>query len=297
MNIKSIKIYLIPISILFAVLCTFIFKTTVYADMGPKPSITIHVNNAPEGQEYYIGLLHYWEGNIETEHYVYDDSLNDKENKACQIITEYYKSDWSLFRSPRGDAAYYHSYETNTYIFDYMVPDHFKVILVTLDGNVYLSDDITKRKFNADFDYDVLTGSIKENVFAGTGIYLVLVLFSFIFTIVIEGLVLLLFKLFNKQNIKYFFIINIITQIILNGILIYTLYYGIGLMLLFIFPITELLIIIIESNYYKKRLVNREGEVSSKRNILYGIVANIASVVGGYFLSSLIISIVVFFIT
>ena len=296
MNIKSIKLYLIPISIIFAVLCTFIIKTPVYADMGPKPSITIHVNNAPEGQEYYIGLLGYWDGDIETEQYVYDDSLTEKENKACQIITEYDKSGWSLFRSPVGD-AYYHSDETDTYTFDYMVPDHFKVILVTLDGNVYLSDDITKHKFNADFEYDVLTGSIKEDVFAGMGMYAVLVLFSFICTIVIEGLVLWMFKLFNKHNIKYFFIINIVTQIILNGILIYTEYNGFGLMLLFIFPFTELLIIFIESKYYKKRRVNREGEVNSKRNILYGIAANIASVVGGYFLASFIISIIEFFIT
>ena len=100
-------------------------------------------------------------------------------------------------------------------------------------------------------------------------------------TLFFEGIALFIFGLFNKKNLKYFLIANTVTQIMLNSIIVYMDYKGMDILLVLVWPVAEIAIIITESLIYKKQLVNKNGEVSTKRNVGYAVFANIFSIVAG----------------
>ena len=84
-------------------------------------------------------------------------------------------------------------------------------------------------------------------------------------------LVLVWFRLSFKKCLKHFFLINIITQIFLNVVTIL-------ISNILVWAAAEIVIISVESLYYRKRLITRDGKLFPKRNVCYGIVANLFSV-------------------
>ena len=74
---------------------------------------------------------------------------------------------------------------------------------------------------------------------------------------------------------------NTITQVMLNSVIVYMDYKGMDILLVLIWPLAELAIIIVESLIYRKRLIKKDGEISTKRNVGYAIAANIFSIVAG----------------
>ena len=104
-------------------------------------------------------------------------------------------------------------------------------------------------------------------------------LICFVLTVAMEAFVMLMFSLIYHKNFNHLLIINVITQILLNVVTILTLkmHLGGGRMNLIGWLATEIAIIIIESVYYCKRLKHKDGEINSVRNVIYGVVANIFS--------------------
>lgn len=273
---KRINRILLSIGIMVSALLICCFPS--YADMGPKPSISLILENAPE--DYYVGLL------VESDKYgkadvQLDDELSKEEFNALNTMTGFDKDGWIYWDGNPVTSTRFRSDADHKYNFTYMVPSTFRVIVVSLDGQTYISDKITKKKFNAECTYDLANGRIKENVFAGTKKYLLFVIGCYLATLFFEGIALFIFGLFNKKNLKYFLIANTVTQIMLNSIIVYMDYKGMDILLVLVWPVAEIAIIITESLIYKKQLVNKNGEVSTKRNVGYAVFANIFSIVAG----------------
>ncbi len=248
-----------------------------HADIGPKPSISVEIRNAPK--DYYVGLLVDHEGHRNSFEPKDDTDINDF--KAIETLTGYEENGWRFFSDNPVTSVYFKSNADNKYNFTYMVPSTFKIIVVSLDGQVYVSNEITKQKFNAECTYDIESGKLKENVLAGAKGYVLFALCCYLATIILEGLALLIFGLFNKKNIPCFLIANTITQLFLNAIIISFDYHGADLFLILVVPVAEIIIMITEGLIYRKRLVNRYDEVSTKKNFFFAIFANIFSIVMG----------------
>ena len=269
MNIKAIetkKSTRLIATVIIAIIVFMISFVPVYADFGPKPSITITIKNPPD-DTYYVALLH----KAKPYHW-HEEEVDER--------YEYYVDGYSIFESPVGTNIKESNAE-GRYVFSYMVPDTFKVLVVTSDGKEYVSNEITAFAFDSECIYDMSTGVLKENVITVRNVTKVSVRFliCFVLTVAMEAFVMLMFSLTYHKNFNYLLIINVITQILLNVVTILTLkmHLGGGRMNLIGWLATEIAIIIIESVYYCKRLKHKDGEIHSVRNVIYGVVANIFS--------------------
>ena len=246
----------------------------VFADVGPKPSITITIKNPP-AETYYVALIykhepsHWFDG---------QDELNNEEQEIREYFENYYVDGYSLFESPVG----YNIKRSNSegkYEFYYMVPDTFKVLIVTSDGKEYVSNEITTIAFDAECVYDVSAGVLRENVITVRNVAKVSIRFfiCFVLTVAMEAFAMLIFSLTYHKNFDHLLIINLITQILLNVVTIVTLKTNMGQLMMIIWLATEIAIIIIEAAYYCKRLQHKDGDCHPVRNVIYGVTANILS--------------------
>lgn len=262
--------YLQFLIILFLVMS--VFPITVYADMGPKPKITIRVANPPEG-EYYLDLLVKDEG-------TYDNLKEDRagyDQTKLALLEAYYSGGWHpgltkgtgapLFGKLTGIAES----EKMIHSFSYMgVPGDFKLILVTPDNQIVVSEEIHKNAFDFTLDYDYLTGDIRIEKLPDS--YLKQYLSTCIPTLFLEGIVLLLFGFSLKKNWKPFVGINVITQIFLTAAASVFITEGQVTGYLVIIPV-EILIVLVEMLAFSILLTQH----SKLRRIVFAITANLFS--------------------
>ena len=250
---KSISI---PAAVLAAFICLLCLCVPVSADAGPKASIKIKVMNPPEGG-YVVALL-----SSET-------GIRPDDNEK----NVYNKDGYMVFYSPVGKSIQKRNDE-GVYFFHYMVPKSFKVLMITDDGREYVSNEITRRAFDANCTYDVEAGTLKEDLYAAPMILsrLIGIFICYSVTILTEMLVLLMFSYPLRKNLKKLFYINTITQVFLNVVIWFS-----GD--LRIWAAAELVIVIGEAVYYSNRLVNRKGENKMGRNVEYAVAANLFSVI------------------
>ena len=250
------------------------------ADNGPKPSITINVKNGP--QAYYIALR----GSVAN----FDDIAKRqksrlKENypgeKEHQAIDKIFS--WGIHITPVGTSCY-RGGGSGSYRFGYMVPKTFCVVMVTLDGDVIISDDVTKERYNAVFEYDVSTGELRELIKDSRMLYAKGAASCYILTLLLEGILLIPFGFASKKsNWLHFLIANTVTQIILNLFLVYNVtdHMTKGIAFIYFFFI-ELVIFIIEAVYYGITLREKNGnDVEGGKVVGYAFIANLASLVIG----------------
>ena len=270
---------------LISFMCVTLFARTVSADTGPKRSITINIINPPD-EPYYIAILR--QGNMP-----YSESMGeyvDDSDEDAWIINKIYSynEDGYVMFSYGGGAPSVESSEKDIkdkgYVkYNYMVPTTFKVIVVTKSGEVTVSDEITSKAFYADFQYDYSQNTIKEIYYEAKFSENLAInsLFFFGVTLVTEGIVLLCFGLFRKKNLLRFFIVNVITQVLLFAFnLTSKLYEPMWQKYLLFWVIVEAVITVIETLLYCKKLVKKDGTVSVGRNIAYAVTANVISAFG-----------------
>ena len=266
---------------LFFIFFLGINTTVVHADMGAKPSIDLKVVNGPD--DYYVALLGKGrdvEGRENSELKL--EEVNDE--SVEEYLKAFVNDGWTCFVSPNVHDLGNRSNETGEYYHSYMVPDPFRVIVIGTDGNVFLSSELDQEEFNSKCTYDVAAGTLTEEIDKNKDIkkagYVALCL---IVTLVSELIVLKLFRYpFSKVNLICFFIINVITNLSLN---IWLVKCSSSPMAGFIFLIPmyvlEPLIIIIESIFFAGVLKDAEGKRHPIKSLIYGVVANIFSVVVG----------------
>ena len=291
----------------FVLMFTLAFPFQAVSDDGPKPSIRVDCVNLPDG-DVYIDLL--IDAAPVADGFRYGHmNRTGKENydsKIIDILEAYNVDGWrpalvtgttnplwgELKRSVSGGKA--------SSRFDYFgVPKRFKVIVVTADGNVTVTNVIDRKTFDCvvDFDYAKKTATeqglseSKDTAFYGGRIaerYPIMqmsrqALISLISTYLIEGLILLLFGFGLRNNWKPFVFVNLSTQIVLQ-LSVNAAFYFFGVSVaLTAYMVCEAMILIVETALYVSLL----KEHSRIRRALYAIVANITSFAGWFLLMML----------
>ena len=271
---KYIKI--ITFNLLFILL---LISKPISADMGPKPSIDININN-PYNYNLEIDLLFYSENaDFDIDKPITDRKINDilKEKNFDNYISAYlyYNIPFELTKK-----------SNYNYHIGYLFPKEFKLAIYDLDNNIlYISNLIERKRFEAKMDVDInyISNDTNELFINYDNAYIKEVnnyfisilkfLSRIIITIIVELFILFLFKFKDKFSFKVVLLNNLFTQIILN-IILYINYYNYGLMSYYIFLIIgEIIVLIFES------LINSYFIKEKKKyyTIIYTSIANIVT--------------------
>lgn len=290
--------------ILLIFLMAAVFSVSVLADFGPKPKTTLILENPPEGV-YYLDLLI---PSYDREPY---SNLTDKERAGYRAdmlaVLEAYRDEngWHpaltvgtsvpLFGVLTGTPDEKGMVHTFSY---FGVPDTYKIVVVTEDLQVYTSDVIHKTVFQetltirltdsgtvgvdpSDAPQETDVGTVQVvNTPSRALMYCKQFALTFFPTIVIEFLILLLFRIPVKKNIGVFFGVNLVTQLLLTVIMTRTLMTSGLISAYFILAPLELVILAMEFAAYFLLL----RDVKKSRRAGYAVAANFVSAVAGYLL-------------
>jgi hypothetical protein len=202
-------LWLIAIAAIFLILSA---PDTAKADMGPKPELIINVVNPPE-EEYYLDLL------IQKSYHNFNlDDLSQYDPDKISLLADYNEDGWTaalvtgtgvpLFGDLIGektDSAMKHT-------FSYLgVPDDFKIIIVTPDNRLKISEPIHRSTLKTVMTYDYETGEVKLE---SKGVsYIKQFIYTFLSTLVLEGILLLIFGFPFKKNWITILWVNLATQL------------------------------------------------------------------------------------
>jgi hypothetical protein len=152
-------------------------------------------------------------------------------------------------------------------------PERFKIIIVTPENRVVTSGELVRNTFQMTLTYDYQTGAVSQRSIVVA--YLVQFLSTLIPTLVIEGLLLLVFGFSLRLSWRPFLLVNLVTQVLLTASLgTAAITQGLFAAYLLAVPV-EAVIIIVEAIAYT-RLLKQHGK---GRRIAYAIVANTVSLV------------------
>ena len=286
----------------YALLTSLALTTFAFADFGPKPQLTVRVENAPQ-ELYYLDLLAEgdWDAEdtdsddgIERSYYGKEDTLDPD---LLALLRENVPEGWHacVAQGTTGAPIYGELYAESTdasgndlHIFAYHgVPSTYRIILVTQSGKVWVSEALERRVLQSSVtvhwadDTENTTVTVPSTV---TG-YLLQFVATLVPTLLIEGILLLLFQYSWKRNWKTFLLVNMLTQ----GLLAVasssvTAHSGVSAWYLFCFFLpAELVVMLVEVFLYSGRGL-LTGH-SKGRAALYAVTANFASAFLGYYLA------------
>lgn len=284
---KRCSFILMILTFVFA-LC---FPVTVLADMGPKPSLTIEVENAPD-ELYYLDLLIPGESPESS-----NLSADDYDEAMLELIRANTPEGWHAGMLDGTGVPMWGDIQSDddTFRFGYFgVPETYKIIVVTESGAVTVSEEATKDAYqetvtyhyaqSGDSQIDAQPDDVappEEPQIEKTPIFL-----SYLkqfgvtctMTLVLEGVVLLLFGFRLKENWKPFLLVNVGTQILLTAVTgVILKQHGLINGYLSFIPM-EALIFLAEALLYQKFLNGH----SPKRRVSYALTANTVSAVCGF---------------
>ena len=285
-----------------ALLASLALTTFAFADFGPKPQLTVRVENAPQ-ELYYLDLLA--EGSWDAEDVDSSDgiewSYHDKEDTLdpdlLALLRDNVPAGWHacVAQGTTGAPIYGELYSENTdasgndlHVFGYHgVPSTYRIILVTQSGKVWISDTLERKVLQSSVtvhwadDPESTTVTIPSTV---TG-YLLQFLATLVPTLLIEGALLLLFRYSWKKNWEAFLLVNVLTQGFLAiASVSVTAHSGVSAWYLFFFLLPAELIILLVELYLYAGCGFLTGH-SKGRAAAYAITANLASAVLGYYLA------------
>lgn len=262
-----------------AALAACLLTVSALADSGPKPMLTVKVANAPEGL-YYLDLLA--EGPPYGEDYRTEENFTGYDQDLLQALRAAIPEGWHacildgdlIFGDLTGELQG----DTMIHTFSYFgVPDTYRVILAAEDGSTWVSGVLERTVLQSSVTVDYETKAV--TVPPVWRAYAVQLLTTLTTTLVIEGLLLVLFGFWKqKRNWLVFLLVNLVTQ---GGLAIWTAHtfslHGLtGWSALAILP-AELVILIVETAAYALLLT---GQPRS-RAAAYGFLANLFSAVLG----------------
>lgn len=252
-------------------------SSIVLADIGPKPGITVNVENLPY-EEYHLDLFineEYQDNFI----YLEKENHNPKILKHLEENVDGWRSATVYgtrtplhFEDLKGELEG----DKRVHRFSYVgTPKIFKIAIATENG-LKLSEKIERTNYQSTYVLD-FQEFMENGKVVGGGLrdYNWKIFFmTLVLTLIIEGIVFKAFKFNFKVDGLVFLLGNIITQL---GLHYYLMRVGYNIFLLV--P-GEILVIAVETVLYT--LTFKDGTKS--RKIAYGIVANLASTVIGVML-------------
>ncbi len=291
------------LTVLLMILMVIGLAVHVKADFGPKPTTDVTIEGLDE--PYDFDLLVYSPDDVE---------LLDEETVQRQI-RDYYSNDFPDALNGYQDEDGYVSYTLYTdqphhisrneddpdkfHVGYFSPPDVFKIALVPTSGNkIIVSEVIEKTMFHASFTFDVSDmtfGSDPDHYHGNIPVYvneespaekypvvgsLIWVMIAVVFTVVVEGVVMLLFAYRTKESYKIMIYVNLATQTLLQvfvvlGFWFWSSFGAIGVLLL-----GELIVLILEIILYVRLL----KEKTKLRAGFYAFAANMISFAGGLIL-------------
>ena len=163
----------------------------------------------------------------------------------------------------------------------YGVPETYRILMVSASGETFLSDVLTRRTLQSSVTVDWTAKTAKPPL-QSVG-YLLQFAATFVPTILIELVVLLLFGFKLKENWKPFLLVNLVTQGLLHGYFaLFAVNNGVGPGYFMLFFPAELVIALLEAFIYRAALRGR----SKRRAFLCGLCANVCSAALGFFLAA-----------
>lgn len=278
-----------------ASLAAVLLTVSALADSGPKPLLTVRVENAPE-EGYYLDLVAEGEyaghtyGGGGNEYSGIDWSYSDEEAAALDTelldalraaVPEGYHACtaegtggapmWGeLEGTPTGrQGEYLHTFRY------FGVPDTYQILIATKNGDTYLFPPCTRTALQSSVTVDWADKSVEVPP-AWIG-YVLQFLCTLLPTLVIEGVVLVLFGFSWKQNRKPFLLVNLVTQ---GALAVYfsvtAVQSGVGWWYFFLLVPAEIVIAFVEGGLYTRLLTG-----SRRRAFAYGITANLCSALLG----------------
>lgn len=268
--------------ILALVCVSFTVGVNAYADVGPKPSVTVYVNGVEDGREYYIALII----DVDIENYDYYDKKLETSDNVKKRIYEFLRDNGCILIEGPVDRAYCKMTGSDSAEWSYHPPQTFKILLYFPDNESFLVSGVLDKYafdsyFTVDASGDSLTvaknGGLKGIIVEAGGLLVRISL-----TVLIEIGVALWFGYRGKRELKLILIINIITQVLLN-VLIAAGDYVLGVFGAMIAYIAgEIAVFIAEAAvYYVKLPRAAEPETKNGKAVGYAFVANLASFLGG----------------
>ena len=278
-----------------ASLAAVLLTISALADSGPKPLLTVRVENAPE-EGYYLDLVAEGEyeghtyGSGESDYSGIDWSYSDEEAAALDTelldalraaVPEGYHACtaegtggapmWGeLEGTPTGrQGEYLHTFRY------FGVPDTYQILIAAKNGDTYLFPPCTRTALQSSVTVDWESKSVEVPP-AWIG-YVLQFLCTLLPTLVIEGVVLVLFGFSWKQNRKPFLLVNLVTQ---GALAVYfsvtAVQSGVGWWYFFLLIPAEIVIAFVEGGLYTRLLTG-----SRRRAFAYGITANLCSALLG----------------
>ena len=160
------------------------------------------------------------------------------------------------------------------------VPETYRVLMVTRSGEVWTSGALHRRVLQSSVTVDwAAKTAAAPPVWRG---YVLQFLATLLPTLLIEGLLLLAFRFSWRQNWRVFLLVNLATQGALAVFMsVNVIRDGVGWWFLILLVPVELVIAFLEAGLYRKWLKGR----SKGRALAYGLAANAASALLGWFLA------------
>lgn len=260
---------------------------TAHADVGPKPSVHIRFKGI-EGETYYGTLL----ANVESTG-PYSAWNGVEEDARCEEgkydiwkkFVEYKDEDGFYFLQEFWDCT-----ESNQLSWTYRPPETFKILLYFPEKDTfYISPIYDSYAFDSYYTVDmsdyVKNGLIAEETYDYTGEMISLVV-RIIITILLELAIALLFGYRERNVLKFFAVVNVITQILLNVLLNIVNYHAGFMAFTLSYVLFEIIVFIIEAFIYRAKLYKfNEKQQSKFKAVLYALTANAASFIVGFWIS------------
>lgn len=258
-----------------------VLPVSARADMGPKPQITIHVVNAPD-EPYYLDLL------IPADEDAAYDNLNWNQLDPAALdetliagLRACAQDGWQLAMLDGTQAPMHGKLEStdDVFVFGYHgAPETFRIAIATASGG--RASETARRGFlQEEYTYDYAANTIATAPGQSTAMAKQLCA-TFFPTLLLEGIVLLLFGFSLWENWKPFLLTNFGTQIILTLTLGALMLSGGTLFTYLLFWPVEIVVFVIEALVYRRYLTGGRGK--KPHPVAYALTANLVSALAGF---------------
>lgn len=265
-------------SILLFLLAAVLLAGTAFADTGPKPQLAVKVVSGPE-EPYYLDLLAEGKGGNGLSQEERDALDQDMLSALLSAVPE----GWHACVTEGTGVPIWGELtsEGGVHTFGYVgVPETYRILVVTQSGEVWMSETLERKVLQASATLDWAAGTVKvPPVWVG---YVLQFLAALVPTLVIEGVLLLVFGFQWKRSWRAFLLVNLVTQ---GALAVFMSFHivrdGFGWWFLILLVPAELVIALVEAGLYCKLLQGR----SRARSFVYGLTANAISALLGWYLA------------
>lgn len=258
-------------------------SVTVFADMGPKPSVRVTFENLPAGPVY--GTL------LSADRSTGPSSAWDRDPARARVKPgepeyEIWKAfvDYQDGQDPDG---YWFLQEwwdcSNGQLnWTYYPPSDFKILLYFPESGTFAASPVCQRYafdsyFNAILENGALTAKVNHQIQL-TEVWGLLC--RMVLTVAVELLIGLLFWPWEKDVFRLLIVVNLLTQLLLNLALnVYAYFHGTFILTYgLVYFLLEVAVMVIETRAYNKRMPDAlGGPIPMGKALGYSMVANIAS--------------------